>query len=149
MFSKLMPLAALLILMVAPAMAQEAATVVKPLSLKECGANYRAAKADGSLGDRKWADYRRSACGITATPNRQSPARSEAAMSETTRRLTFPANLAKEFSDRKPWEARMRTCLKTYREAKKAGTLFGVRWVEKGGGYYSLCSARLREAAKV
>jgi hypothetical protein len=147
MFLKSISLAVLLMAGAAPSMAQDAAT--KPLSFKECGAKYRSAKADGSLGARKWLDYRRAECGITADAFRQPPSRSEASRAEATRRLAFPVALASEFSSQKPWEARMRTCLKSYREQKKAGTLYGVKWVERGGGYYSLCSAKLREATKV
>ena len=148
MFLKSISFAFLLALAAAPAMAQDAAATATPLSFKECGAKYRAAKADGTLGERKWLDYRRLECGITVSAFKQPPARSEASRAEAARRLVFPVALAGEFSDKKPWEARMRTCLKSYREAKKAGTLYGVKWVEKGGGYYSLCSARLREAAQ-
>lgn len=150
MFVKSISLALLLALAAAPAAAQEAASTIKPLSFKECGVKYRAAKADGSLAGRKWLDYRSAECGITATASnaRRLPARSEASRTEAARRLVFPAALAGEFGDKKPWEARMRTCLKSYREAKKAGALYGVKWVEKGGGYYSLCSAKLREAGK-
>lgn len=149
MLLKSISLALLLALTAAPAVAQEAASNTKPLSFKECGAKYRAAKADGSLGDRKWLNYRHSECGITAATFRQPPVRSEASRTEAMSRLTFPVALAAEFNGQKPWEARMRTCLKSYREAKKAGTLYGVKWVEKGGGYYSLCSAKLRDATKI
>jgi len=148
MFLRSISLAILLAFAATPTKAQDA-TTANPLSFKACGAKYQAAKADGSLGGRKWLDYRRVECGITADAIRKQPVRSEVSRTEATRRLPFPAALASEFSDRKPWEARMRTCLKTYHEAKKAGALYGVKWVEKGGGYYSLCSARLRQAAKV
>ncbi len=148
MFLKSISPVILLALVAAPAMAQDA-TTSNPLSFKECGAKYQAAKADGSLGDRKWLDYRRIECGITAAASKRPPVRSEASRSEAARRLTFPAALASEFSGQKPWQARMRTCLKSYHEAKKAGALYGIKWVEKGGGYYSLCSAKLRGAAKV
>lgn len=135
----------------APALAAEPAdNPTRPLSFKACGAQYRAAKADGTLNGRKWLDYRRDVCRITAPFYRPAAAvvRSEAVRSEAVRRLEFPAALASEFSGETPWKARMRTCLKSYREAKQAGTLYGVRWVEKGGGYYSLCAARLRGAPK-
>ena len=129
-----------------PAFAQGVAPPAQPLSLKECGLKYRAAKTDGSLGNRKWLDYRRSDGGIrpSAVTAQRPRVRSEASRSEALRRLIFPVSLAGEFSGQKPWEARMRTCLKSYREAKKAGTLYGVKWVEKGGGYYSECNKRLK-----
>lgn len=125
-----------------PAQAEgETAPNAPNLSFKECGARYQAAKKDGSLGGQKWTDFRRDICGIAASP-------AKAASPEDIARLVFPASIDAEFSAAKPWEARMRTCLKGYREAKQSDRLYGVKWVEKGGGYYSLCSARLRGAAK-
>ena len=40
----------------------------------------------------------------------------------------------------------MMTCLDQY-EANKAGNMnAGLKWIEKGGGYYSMCNKRLKEA---
>lgn len=123
--------------------ADESAGAAKPMSLKECGEQYRAAKADGSLGERNWLDFRRSACGIAAKPA-QAAARSEAATAELLRRVSFPAALDPAFADQKPAQQRMRTCLKSYHANKQSGSLAGLRWVQKGGGYYSLCAAKLK-----
>jgi hypothetical protein len=38
----------------------------------------------------------------------------------------------------------MHTCLDAYNAAKAGGTLGGTKWIEKGGGYYSACNARLK-----
>ncbi len=38
----------------------------------------------------------------------------------------------------------MHTCLEQYHANKQAGTLGDIRWIEKGGGYYKLCNARLK-----
>ena len=118
----------------------------KPLSFKTCGEKYRAAKADGSLGERKWTEFRSDVCGIAAsTAQKRSPVvQSEAAASEMLRRVAFPGEVAKEFADQKPAQQRMRTCLKSYHSNKQAGTLAGLRWVQKGGGYYSQCTAKLK-----
>ena len=43
-----------------------------------------------------------------------------------------------------PAKQRMHTCLEGYHANKDAGTLGGLRWIQKGGGYYSLCNARLK-----
>lgn len=142
--------AAIMLAIAAPAAANDVTQAApKPLSFKECGAQYQAAKKSGALEGRKWAAYRKEVCRI-ATPANRAPLslRSEATSAETVGRLAFPASLASEFSAAKPWEARMRTCLKGYHAAKKAGALYGIKWVQKGGGYYSLCAARLRGAVK-
>jgi hypothetical protein len=40
----------------------------------------------------------------------------------------------------------MMTCLDQY-EANKTGNMnAGLKWIEKGGGYYSMCNKRLKEA---
>lgn len=38
----------------------------------------------------------------------------------------------------------MTECSTKYQAAKEAGTLGGLKWVQKGGGYYSLCNAKLK-----
>lgn len=136
--------------LIAPAFAEEPTTQAdKPLSFKECGAQYQAAKKADALGGKKWMEYRTEVCRIAAPANRQAAkVRSEATSNEAVSRLVFPTALASEFSTEKPWKARMRTCLKSYRQAKQDGALYGVKWVQKGGGYYSLCTARLREQTK-
>ncbi|RVU19332.1 hypothetical protein [Methylobacterium oryzihabitans] len=41
-------------------------------------------------------------------------------------------------------EARRRTCLERYRANRAAGTgNGGLRWTQKGGGYYAACNRRL------
>ena len=38
------------------------------LSMQECGAKYQAAKSAGTLGDKKWNDFRKTECSADATP---------------------------------------------------------------------------------
>ena len=35
-------------------------------------------------------------------------------------------------------------CLEQYYANKDADSLGGLRWIQKGGGFYSLCNARLK-----
>jgi hypothetical protein len=37
----------------------------------------------------------------------------------------------------------MQTCLDQYRADKASGGNGGLKWIEKGGGYYSECNKRL------
>jgi hypothetical protein len=37
----------------------------------------------------------------------------------------------------------MQTCLDQYRANKAANTNAGLKWIQKGGGYYSECNRRL------
>ena len=38
----------------------------------------------------------------------------------------------------------MHTCLDQYYANKDSDALGGLRWIQKGGGYYSLCNAKLK-----
>lgn len=50
------------------------------------------------------------------------------------------AKYAKEFAGK----ARMHTCLDQYTANKTAHANGGLEWIQKGGGYYSECSKRLK-----
>ena len=123
----------------------ETNTTSAPATYKECSAKYQAAKAEGSLGAQKWQDYKRRFCGIVARGPALPAARSEAARAEIINRVAFPATAHAPIAGETPGRARMRTCLEAYHANKKAGALFGLRWIEKGGGYYSMCNARLKQ----
>ena len=56
----------------------------------------------------------------------------------------FPSAVAPKYRDETPGKARMRTCLDQYRLNKAANANGGLKWVERGGGYYSECNQRLR-----
>ncbi|OBQ65805.1 MULTISPECIES: hypothetical protein [Mesorhizobium] len=125
------------------------------LTMKECGETYRTAKEGGTLNGMDWAAFRKEKC---ATPAAESvsadtvktalPPETETsaavAPSVAPAGVTFPTTLAAEFKTEKPAKARMKTCLQGYHGNKEAGTLNGLRWIQKGGGYYSLCNAKLK-----
>ena len=52
-----------------------AAIPANALSMQECSAKYEAAKKDGSLGTKKWNDFRKAEC--AADPNTSRPKRSQ------------------------------------------------------------------------
>jgi hypothetical protein len=124
----------------------------KGLSMSECSAKYKDAKADGSLNGMKWNDFRKSECGANAADDDTVPAMDEANYSDepekpvakAPRGVKFPNGVSSKFSDETPAKARMHTCLEQYYANKDADTLNGLRWIQKGGGYYSLCNARLK-----
>jgi hypothetical protein len=124
----------------------------KGLSMSECSAKYKNAKADGSLNGMKWNDFRKSECGANAADDDTVPAMDEAnyndepetPVAKAPRGVKFPNGVSSKFSDETPAKARMHTCLEQYYANKDADTLNGLRWIQKGGGYYSLCNARLK-----
>jgi hypothetical protein len=49
-----------------------------------------------------------------------------------------------KYSNESPGKARMHTCLDQYRANKASNANAGLRWITKGGGYYSECNKRLK-----
>lgn len=132
------------------------------LSLKECSVKYKEAQTAGTLNGRKWAEFRKSECGATAAtttppavttpapaPGATPPAAAQksatappAAAPATT--AVFPTAVSPKYSSESAGKARMHTCLDQYRANKASGGNASLKWVQKGGGYYSECNKRLR-----
>jgi len=131
-----------------------AAAPASALTMQECSAKYNAAKAANTLGGASWNDFRKSQCGETAAP--AAPAAAPAAPAAAPKAqpaarlpaapagVVFPRAIDKKYAAEKPSKQRMNTCLDQY-NANKAGTGNGeLKWIQKGGGYYSQCNARLK-----
>ena len=56
----------------------------------------------------------------------------------------FPTTVSPKYSGESAGKARMQTCLDQYRANKANGGNGGLKWIEKGGGYYSECNSTLR-----
>lgn len=55
----------------------------------------------------------------------------------------FPSAVSPKYANETAGKARMHTCLDQYK-ANKIGVGNGaLKWVQKGGGYYSECNKRL------
>ncbi|MCT6856128.1 MAG: hypothetical protein M3Z59_06905, partial [Bombella apis] len=62
--------------------------------------------------------------------------------------VLFPQRIAPEFASLSEGKARMKTCLAQYNANKSTGRNGGLKWIQKGGGYYSACNNRLKGAAQ-
>jgi hypothetical protein len=120
------------------------------LTMKECSAKYKIAQKDGSAKDMKWNDFRKAQCGADATaePEVSTATNEEPAKSTVTAPagVKFPTAISSKYSAEKPGKARLHTCVDSYHENKTANTLNGLKWIQKGGGFYSLCNAKLKGA---
>ena len=125
------------------------------LSMKECSVKYQAAKKAGTLGGLKWNDFRKAQCSGEAsaanddetapTPNTATYKGEPAAPTTAAPRgVGFPSAVATKFSSESAGKARMHTCLEQYYANKQNNSLGGLKWIQKGGGYYSLCNSRLK-----
>ena len=137
------------------------------LTPQECSAKYQAAKAAGTLGDQKWNDFRKAQCGAdaTAAPTAAAPAAAPAAEPKEAAKkpskkeakeaaapaapsgpATYPNAVDSKYSKEKPAKARMHTCLDQYNANKASNGNGGMKWIQKGGGYYSECNKKLKGA---
>jgi hypothetical protein len=103
------------------------AVVVRPgPSATGCGLRYLAAELAGKLKGRKWKEFRQEECGPINTT------------------AVFPSTIAPKYSGESPDKARMLTCADQFNANKATNANDGMKWIEKGGGYYSECISRLK-----
>jgi len=118
------------------------------LTMKECSAKYQAAKTSGSLGGQSWNDFRKTQCGTNAAAAPvATPAATPAAAPAAPRapgNAVFPTAVSPKYTNESAGKARMHTCLDQYNANKAANANGGLKWIQKGGGYYSECNKQLK-----
>ena len=77
-----------------------------------------------------------------ATP--AAPAKKPAAPLSTAILTDLPTAIDPKYAAQKPSQGRLHTCADSYKAHKTAGTLQGLRWIQKGGGFYSQCNRKLK-----
>ena len=123
--------------------------IPKYLITQECSAKYQAAKTAGTLNGQKWNDFRKAECGADAAVAPAETSKVGAPLKDTiitpsTRKLVFPSNVDPKYSNETAGKGRMRTCVDQYNANKAANANGGMKWIEKGGGYYNECNQRLK-----
>jgi len=126
------------------------------LSMKECSAKYQAAKDAGTLKGQTWNEFRKAECGseatetpapsTTTTTTTPAPASAPPPAPVATGSVVFPSAVSPKYASESAGKARMETCLDQYKANKATGGNGNLKWIEKGGGYYSLCNKRLKGA---
>ncbi|WP_426422679.1 hypothetical protein [Bradyrhizobium genosp. A] len=150
-----------------------ASAPAQALTSQECSAKYQAAKKDGSLGTMKWNDFRKAQCGADATPAaaptaaaptaaapaapppaaEPKQAKKEAAPATAPAptmpmgNAVFPNAVDAKYAKESAGKARLHTCVDQYNANKTTNGNGGMKWIEKGGGYYSECNKKLKGAA--
>ncbi|MGY4476190.1 hypothetical protein [Bradyrhizobium sp. USDA 3364] len=143
-----------------------ASAPAQALTAQECSAKYQAAKSAGTLNGQKWNDFRKAQCGADATPAaapaapppaaaapapaapkeaKQAPAAAPAAPAATGNAV-FPNAVDPKYAKESEGKQRMHTCVDQYNANKTTGGNGGLKWIQKGGGYYSECNKRLKGA---
>jgi hypothetical protein len=127
----------------AGAMLMSSGQPVQALTMKECSAKYQAAKAAGTLSGQTWRDFRKAQCG-PAAPAAAPPTAAPATPPLATGNAVFPTAVSPKYSSEAAGKARMHTCLDQYNANQASNANGGLKWIQKGGGYYSECNKRLR-----
>jgi hypothetical protein len=142
------------------------ASPVAALTSKECSAKYRAAKSAGTLAGKSWNDFRKTECAANGPAATTEPATKPAAPTEPAKTTepakdaaptkpaattaaapssaVFPTAVSSKYSSEKPGTARRHACLDQYNANKAKNANGGLKWIVKGGGYYSECNKRLK-----
>ena len=140
-----------------------ATSPAQALSTQECSAKYQAAKSAGTLNGQKWNDFRKAECAADATPaaapaaapppapvveaKPKKPEAAPAAAPGPVGNAVFPSAIDPKYAQESAGKARMHTCVDQYRANKETNGNGGLKWIQKGGGYYSECNKRLKGAA--
>jgi hypothetical protein len=132
------------------------------LTAQECSAKYQAAKTAGTLNGQKWNDFRKAECGSdAAAAPAATPAAAPAAPKEAAAKpkkeaapaaapavpagpAVYPSAVDPKYSKETAGKGRMHTCVDQYNANKAANANGGMKWIQKGGGYYSECSKKLK-----
>ena len=144
-----------------------AVSPAQALSMSECSAKYKQAKTAGTLNGQKWNDFRKAECGTdaAATPAAApaaAPAPAPAAAAkpapapkpvaaapaapEAVGNAVFPSAMNPKYASESAGKGRMHTCVDQYNANKATGGNGGLKWIMKGGGYYSECNKKLKGA---
>jgi hypothetical protein len=115
------------------------------LTMSECSAKYKGAKAAGTLNGATWNDFRTTQCDLAPAQRAKSAATPDSTV--VAANATFPSAVDSKYSNEKPGRARRKTCLDQYKANKATNANGGLKWLQKGGGYYSQCAKKLKGAA--
>ena len=128
------------------------------LTMKECSAKYQDAKKANTLKGQKWNDFRKAQCGdddandadaAAAVPETAAPAATTAAAPAAkpagkAKAAVFPKADSQKYSNESAGKARLKTCADQYNANKAANANGELKWIEKGGGYWSQCNTKLK-----
>jgi hypothetical protein len=142
------------------AFAMFAAMPAQALTMQECSAKYKAAQTAGTLNGQKWNDYRKAECAsdAAATPA-AAPAAPKAAEAKPKAAATpaatpapagnavFPTAVDSKYAKETAYKGRFKTCTDQYNANKAANANGGLKWIQKGGGYWSECNKKLKGSA--
>ncbi len=124
------------------------ASPAQAMSMADCSAKYKAAKAAGTLKEKTWNEFRKAECSSDASEptvaNTEKATEPPMTTAKAPKGVIFPKAVDAKFSKESAGKARMHTCLEQYKINKAKDALGGLKWIQKGGGYYSICNTKLK-----
>ena len=130
------------------------------MTVKECHEKFKEAKTANTLKGQSFKEFKASSCDVATTPATTSPkaptpaapasaeapkpAKAAPATVAEASSATLPSAVAPQYAKLSAGKARMQTCLDQYNANKANNANGGLKWIEKGGGYYSVCNKRLK-----
>ncbi len=140
-----------------------ATSSAQALTAQECSAKYQAAKAAGTLAGKSWNDFRTAECdpgaaaapaaATAASPAAAAPKESAAkpkdavAPAAAAGPVAYPSAVDPKYAKEPAAKARRQTCSDSWKANKAANTTGGMKWIEKGGGFWSECNKKLKGTA--
>lgn len=145
----------------APASAQDA-------TMKQCGEKWQAAKAAGTASGTTWPKFlsecRAKTAAADTKPMAAAPAaetrpattapapkstdaksaEAKAPAPQPTGAIVFPTSVPAKFATLSAGRGRQKACSEQFQANKSSNANGGLKWIEKGGGYWSLCNAKLK-----
>lgn len=128
--------------------------------MQECGKEYQAAKTANTLAGKSWNEYLKECRVRHSSDKAAAPAAAPAAQPAASNPLkpaakattpaapsgpaVFPSKIDAKYASETPSKQRMKTCLDQYNANKAGNGNGGLKWIQKGGGYYSECNKRLK-----
>jgi hypothetical protein len=144
-------------------------TPAAALTQKECGVKYQAAKSGGTLNGQSYNDFRKAQCGADATAAAApaaapaapapaapapaapapkaadaKPAAAPAAPAMPAGPAVFPSKIDPKYASESVGKGRQHTCVDQYNANKATNGNGGMKWISKGGGYWSACDKALK-----
>ena len=121
------------------------------LTAKECSAKYKAAKTAGTLNGETWNEFRKKECAGAepaatqkATPEAKTEVKPEPVATVAASGAVFPKTIDPKYANKSAGKGRFYTCLDQYKANKASNGNGGLKWIQKGGGYYSHCNKALK-----
>ena len=129
---------------------------------KACHQKFTTARTAGTLNGQSYKDFKTAQCGDVAAPEARAaepaapaaaspvaaapsaPRAAAPAAAPVSTNATLPDAVSAKYSKETAGKARLHTCLDQYNANKAANANGGLRWIQKGGGYYSQCNAKLK-----